>query len=154
MNYRIDLSYDLVMSAIQERRIAYLLSQDQLLKEQQFNSKLCLHSFSEAPITFLPTYKYDPGSSIYDTSEKQRIPAWCDRILWRSFMPHYVKSLCYQRYEVDISDHRPVSAGFDIVVKQIDIEAQAKIKAEIQKQWFMKKKELLDSAQVFYMSYY
>ncbi|KAJ5199101.1 Endonuclease/exonuclease/phosphatase [Penicillium cf. griseofulvum] len=39
----------------------------------------------EGHITFLPTYKYDVGSvAMFDTSEKQRGPSWCDRILFRT----------------------------------------------------------------------
>ena len=39
--------------------------------------------FQEGPVDFGPTYKYDLFSDDYDTSEKQRIPAWTDRVLWR-----------------------------------------------------------------------
>ena len=154
MNYRIDMPRDQVISATQGNNISALLQHDQLYREQQFNTKLCLYHFKEAPITFLPTYKYDPGSNCYDTSEKQRVPAWCDRILWKSFMPHHVKNICYKRYEVDISDHRPVSGGFDIVIKHIDREVQAKIKSEIQRDWIQEKAFLLESAEKFYMLYY
>lgn len=31
---------------------------------------------------FAPTYKLDPGTNTYDTSEKQRVPSWTDRVLW------------------------------------------------------------------------
>lgn len=40
--------------------------------------------FREAPITFPPTYKYDPGSQQFDTSSKQRVPAYTDRILYKT----------------------------------------------------------------------
>lgn len=32
--------------------------------------------YQEGPIKFLPTYKYDPNSNVYDTSKKQRTPSW------------------------------------------------------------------------------
>jgi phosphatidylinositol-bisphosphatase len=40
--------------------------------------------FEEGPITFPPTYKYDPGTQQFDTSHKQRAPAYTDRILFKS----------------------------------------------------------------------
>lgn len=40
-------------------------------------------NFIEGPICFPPTYKYDVFSDDYDTSEKQRAPAWTDRVLWK-----------------------------------------------------------------------
>ncbi|XP_060522155.1 inositol polyphosphate 5-phosphatase E [Cylas formicarius] len=39
--------------------------------------------FSEAKITFPPTYKYDPGTQNFDSSSKQRTPAYTDRILYK-----------------------------------------------------------------------
>lgn len=35
--------------------------------------------FHEAPIQFLPTYKFDIGCDIYDTTSKQRTPSYTVR---------------------------------------------------------------------------
>ncbi|KAH8702406.1 phosphatase family protein [Talaromyces proteolyticus] len=61
-----------------------LLPHDQL-RTQQLKGKVFHEGWREGEIRFLPTYKYDVGSiSMFDTSEKQRGPSWCDRILYRS----------------------------------------------------------------------
>ena len=61
-----------------------LLPHDEL--HQQMKARVAFHDgWREGPITFLPTYKYDPGSvGVFDTSEKKRAPSWCDRILYRT----------------------------------------------------------------------
>lgn len=41
-----------------------------------------MKKFSEANILFLPTYKFDIGTEIYDTIKK-RVPSYTDRILYR-----------------------------------------------------------------------
>jgi len=81
-----------------------LLRRDQLL--QTIASGRAFAGFHEAPITFLPTFKFDKGTSKYDTSHKQRVPAWTDRILFR---PSKVRVLGYHSVgEATHSDHRPV----------------------------------------------
>ncbi len=54
----------------------------------------------------MPTYKYDVGTNIYDTSNKQRTPSWCDRILLWADDDIIVNQLFYSRKELNDSDHR------------------------------------------------
>lgn len=61
-----------------------LLPHDQLRKLIK-QRKLFHDGWREGPITFLPSYKYDVGTvGLFDSSEKQRAPSWCDRILFRT----------------------------------------------------------------------
>ena len=64
----------------------------------------------------MPTYKYDLRSPEFDTSKKQRVPAFCDRVLWRRNA--YLEQLWYGSVpNVDFSDHRPVVAHFELLVE-------------------------------------
>ena len=54
--------------------LAKLLSYDQLSHSKKSNE--ILEKYQEGEITFLPTYKYDSFSNIYDSSKKQRVPSW------------------------------------------------------------------------------
>lgn len=102
LNYRIDLNREDVVRAVASGEYLKLLEFDQLNKERSSNQAFRLRTFTEAPITFWPTCayppenlaqgpadrtlpdKYDRGTDMYDSSEKNRIPAWCDRILYRT----------------------------------------------------------------------
>ncbi|XP_018392947.1 PREDICTED: 72 kDa inositol polyphosphate 5-phosphatase [Cyphomyrmex costatus] len=57
------------------------MRKDQL--KNMLNEGAVLRGFEEAPILFPPTYKYDPGTQNFDSSSKQRTPAYTDRILFR-----------------------------------------------------------------------
>nr|RBQ93060.1 hypothetical protein FVER53263_07551 [Fusarium verticillioides] len=61
-----------------------LLPHDQL--RRVIKQRKAFHDgWQEGSITFLPTYKYDIGTvGLFDSSEKQRAPSWCDRILFRT----------------------------------------------------------------------
>jgi hypothetical protein len=65
----------------------------------------------EAPLNFKPTYKFDIGTDIYDTSAKKRIPSWTDRILYKPS-----ENIACVAYNSDVtimtSDHKPVYATF------------------------------------------
>ncbi|KAF2868304.1 phosphatase family protein-like protein [Massariosphaeria phaeospora] len=67
-----------------ETTVASLLSHDEL-HQQQKAGKAFHDGWTEGPIRFLPSYKYDVGNvGVFDTSEKRRCPSWCDRILYRT----------------------------------------------------------------------
>ena len=78
---RIELSNEEVRPKIAAGEWRSLLPADQLMISQR--SGAAFGNFQEAPITFQPTYKYDAGTSVYDTSEKARVPSWTDRVLYR-----------------------------------------------------------------------
>ncbi|KAK3325283.1 Endonuclease/exonuclease/phosphatase [Apodospora peruviana] len=133
LNYRIDtMSRDTVVTAVKAGNLGKLLERDQLLVAKRRNAAFKLRAFEELPITFAPTYKYDVGTDNYDSSEKKRSPAWCDRLLYRGAR---VKQLDYRRHEVRVSDHRPVSGRFLFTVKRIDPKKRAVAWMDCQQEW-------------------
>ncbi|KAJ3327372.1 hypothetical protein HDU76_011920 [Blyttiomyces sp. JEL0837] len=126
LNYRVDLPRDQVIDAINRKDWNYLLDNDQLRKQLRTNT-FGFRGFVEAPINFAPTFKYDVGSDEYDTSEKKRVPAYCDRILSRG---KNLRQFTYERYESTISDHRPISGTFSLLVKSISQDKMMKCKRE------------------------
>jgi len=86
--------------------------------------------FEESQIAFKPTYKFDKFSDEYDTSEKQRVPAWTDRVLFKG---QDLTSLKYNSTStIKFSDHRPVynifSSRFKIVDETYKEDLSRKIK--------------------------
>ncbi|KAI0333433.1 DNase I-like protein [Cubamyces sp. BRFM 1775] len=151
MNYRIDQRREAVIAAVKAGDLEHLLIHDQLRKEMKFNRGFRLRTFSEGPLTFAPTYKYDRRSDEYDTSEKARVPAWCDRVLWRALVPERVQQLHYRRWEANVSDHRPISAAFRITVKQVNHEARAHVKAQAMARWKEVERDRLSAALQHYI---
>ncbi|WWC63188.1 uncharacterized protein I303_105788 [Kwoniella dejecticola CBS 10117] len=141
LNYRIDQRRENVISSIAAGELSYLLEHDQLRKEMRSNHAFRLRNFEEAPITFAPTYKYNPGTNDYDSSEKRRIPAWCDRILYRK-SPH-MHNINYRRYETTVSDHRPISGGYSIILKAVDSLKEMDVRKELAVEWAEKEKGML-----------
>lgn len=118
LNYRIDtMGRDTVVKAVNANNLSKLLERDQLLVSRRRNPGFRVRAFKECPITFDPTYKYDVGFDRYDTSEKRRAPAWCDRILYRG--TGKIKQVDYRRHDLRVSDHRPVTGRFKIRIKAI-----------------------------------
>lgn len=144
MNYRIDLRRDAILAAVSAGELAYLHTHDQLLKAIKLHRGFRLRAFREAPLAFAPTYKYDRRSGTYDSSEKRRAPAWCDRVLWRSRVEDRVENVEYRRYEASVSDHRPISATFRVTVKRIDREGREREKRVVEALWAEEERRLLE----------
>lgn len=119
LNYRLQAPPSLTVDAIKAYSDTYqlhkLLPLDQLHAQQKAGSAFT--QFHERRIDFKPTYKYDPSTNEWDSSEKNRAPAWCDRILYYS-QSDLLEAMDYSSYpEMIISDHKPVSCFYNAKVE-------------------------------------
>ncbi|KAL2025085.1 hypothetical protein VTK56DRAFT_87 [Thermocarpiscus australiensis] len=154
LNYRIDtMSRDTVVAAVKAGNLGKLLERDQLLVARRRNPAFRLRAFEEMPISFAPTYKYDVGTDNYDTSEKRRSPAWCDRLLYRCGSGRgRIQQLDYRRHEVRVSDHRPVSGRFLFEVKKINPKKRAVAWMECQQRWEDVRARAAAEEKLFYLT--
>ncbi|XP_052808997.1 inositol polyphosphate 5-phosphatase OCRL-like isoform X2 [Mya arenaria] len=130
LNYRIDQDITVVKDCVAQGRLHKLLPHDQLRKHMSTN--IVYKSYSEGEINFPPTYRYDTGTDNFDTSEKARNPAWCDRVLWKG---SGVRQIIYRSHPaLKISDHKPVSSLFDTGIKVVLKEKYKKVYEDIMKQ--------------------
>ena len=152
-NYRVDMPYSQACHAAYNGDYGSLQSQDQCLREMAKGNTFV--NFKEGALNFPPTYKFDKRTSTYDTSEKQRIPAWCDRVLYRTkadsrlvlpgygnlgpkfsanFPPEPV-SCCLQTYDschnIVESDHKPVYAVMNIGLRCVDESCHRRLSVEV-----------------------
>lgn len=147
LNYRIDQTHSQVTKHVMANEVEQLWPHDQLTKQRLNPGGGCwLKCLNEGNLNFLPTYKYDPGTNNYDTSEKKRIPAWCDRILFRdSFSTETrlntssarkpLNQTFYGRFECLVSDHRPIASSFDLWMRHINPEKQRFVAPQIVSAW-------------------
>ncbi|TLD20392.1 hypothetical protein PspLS_08546 [Pyricularia sp. CBS 133598] len=125
-NYRIGLSRDKTMDLIKRQDLGRLYENDQL--NLQMVAGLSFQYYSEARINFMPTYKFDLGNDVYDSSEKARIPAWTDRILRKG---NNIRQTSYDSAPLRFSDHRPVYGTFDCTVNIVDEALREQFSREI-----------------------
>ncbi|XP_041371073.1 phosphatidylinositol polyphosphate 5-phosphatase type IV-like [Gigantopelta aegis] len=93
-----------------------LLGGDQLSK--MIVEDKIFQGFQEGRINFRPTYKFDVNTDTYDTSHKNRIPSYTDRILFRCKKKNTISCVHYDAVtSVKVSDHKPVFAVFQTVIK-------------------------------------
>ncbi|KWU42743.1 DNase I-like protein [Rhodotorula sp. JG-1b] len=119
LNYRLDATREDIDALIRRGDHQALLAFDQLAIQQQL--RLVFEGFEEGELDFPPTFKFDAGTDDYDTSEKQRAPAYTDRIVYLA-CPHC--PIVVERYNshpaVLLSDHKPVSATLRLPVRRVD----------------------------------
>jgi len=145
LNYRLnDLDCAEVKDLLAEDNLAALQENDQLQLQRQ--QRKVFTGYQEGSITFRPTYRYDPGTNNWDTSEKSRTPAWTDRILWKG---ENIEQAVYRSHEkLMVSDHKPVSSLFKTGVKVIDRIRRQKIKEDIMKKLDMLENDFLPQVMV------
>lgn len=125
-NYRIGIGNERARQLIDAGDLGTLYENDQL-NLQMVHGKTFPH-YSEKTPSFLPTYKFNLNSDVYDTSEKARIPAWCDRILTRG---DNLRQIHYDSAPLRFSDHRPVWGLFQCTINVVNQPVKDKISADL-----------------------
>jgi len=100
-----------VLGKIQAGNLSDLLARDQLLCERGMGRVFA--GFEEGAIRFPPTFKFETADSYH----AKRLPAWCDRVLWKSNEAFAGRAslLTYDSVpSVCTSDHKPVVASFAV----------------------------------------
>lgn len=147
LNYRIDdsLTTEEVFQCINSNDLETLRQKDQLNIERSRGR--VFQGYSEGVLNFHPTYKYQPGTDLYEQrpEKKLRAPAWCDRVLWKvngegnnnnnneNNRKEVVKITDYRRSSLLPSDHKPVSASFQCGIKQVVEDREKHVFNELRK---------------------
>lgn len=125
-NYRIGMDNERARALIKKGDFGALYENDQL-NIQMVHGKT-FPFYTEKPPTFPPTYKYNLNSDEYDTSEKARIPAWCDRIVTKG---DNLRQVYYDTAPLKFSDHRPVWGLLLCTINVVDQAKRDKISSDL-----------------------
>ena len=121
LNYRVEGNRRAVDVLLERGMLDVMRANDQLAIEK--NARRVFHGWNEGHLSFPPTYKLNRGTfDTYDSSKKQRVPSWTDRVLWRAAGAGRVR--CDSTPEVytsatgvTTSDHLPVVARIQVHVE-------------------------------------
>ncbi|XVE62110.1 hypothetical protein DITRI_Ditri06bG0092900 [Diplodiscus trichospermus] len=144
-NYRLfGISYDEARDFVSQRCFDWLREKDQLRAEMKAGR--VFQGMREALIRFPPTYKFErhrPGLAGYDCGEKKRIPAWCDRVIYRdnrlgpesecSLECPIVSSIVQYEACMDVteSDHKPIRCKFHCTIAHVDRSVRRQALGEV-----------------------
>mmetsp|Transcript_16709 Transcript_16709/g.34053 ORF Transcript_16709/g.34053 Transcript_16709/m.34053 type:complete len:502 (+) Transcript_16709:178-1683(+) len=115
LNYRLETDRATADALLAENNLEAALQLDQLTKIISSPTAVAFRGLTEGHISFPPTYKFDHDSDIYDTSKKQRVPSWTDRVLYKPSSAVELETYEAAR-SIRTSDHRPVHASFRIKI--------------------------------------
>eukprot|EP00605_Chrysophyceae_sp_TOSAG23-4_P001217 GSChrysophyteH1.ASY1.ANO1.1326.1 assembled CDS len=137
LNYRIDSRVTAANNLLDPdalKELEALAAHDQL-KIEMAKTNGPFTGFSEGPLRFKPTYKYQPGlADTYDTRnpKKIRAPAWCDRVLWRHSRDNSrIRLLEYSCANLLPSDHKPVYGLLHVDCERIEAERENRVYWEL-----------------------
>lgn len=150
LNYRIEAPLQHVINCIEKRDWDSLYQSDQL--QRQMKACEIFTGFKEGPLHFAPTYKLERYAEEYacdENGEVKRVPAYTDRILWRTSLrdddPNGVVNIRladYSSAQVFCSDHRPVFALFKMTfgvedpIRRQDVEERVNKELDIRQECY------------------
>lgn len=126
LNYRLALGNEEVRALAAAGDLPALLAADELTICRAAGDAFA--GFAEGAIHFPPTYKYDLHSDGFDSSAKQRAPAYCDRVLWRA-EPNVSCDAYTSHPHLQSSDHRAISARMRVELLPFEPSLQPAFRA-------------------------
>lgn len=112
-NFRVKGTAKHIFTLIKANKFEVLKQSDKL--SLKFKASLLPTDFKEGEIEFAPTYKIKNGTDEYN--QKKRLPAWWDRIIFKS-KDDILEQISYDSINtMKGSDHRPVFSQFELKFK-------------------------------------